>query len=350
MDQQTLVQKIEQFSADLSLFNRAVHGTETETVLLGGVPTPSYRKLVADVDARESAAAKKAIDAGVAAMGDSAAAAANSAAAAERSAQIADAGAVVVTGHAAAIELVAGNITAIQGAAAAASAAAQSASEAAASAAEAAAAVPENLVQRVSDVETKNTQQGTRLTNVETKNTQQDTRLTDAETALAGKANADLGNVDPAKVKLLLNRVVYETGAWAAVSSSNAIPMDDTIPQITEGVQVMAASITPKSANSEITVKVTMYIAGNGSNHSMAALFKDSGPNALESCLVTTSGSNYGLPIVMEKSLSLGDTSPHTFSVRMGPYSGSMYLNGNSSGRLFGGAFISSITIEESAA
>ena len=58
MDQQTLVQKIDQFSADLSLFNRAVHGSETETVLLGGVPTPSYRKLVADVDARESQAAK----------------------------------------------------------------------------------------------------------------------------------------------------------------------------------------------------------------------------------------------------------------------------------------------------
>lgn len=223
-----------------------------------------------------------------------------------------------------------------------------SATAAAQSAIDAANAVPENLVQRVASVEAKNTQQDTRLANVETKNTQQDTRLTDAETALAGKATTDLGNIDLTKVNVLLQQVKYETGSWA--SSSALIPMDDTIPQITEGTQVMSVSIVPKKANSKVTVEVKMFISGNGSNHSMVAIFKDSDPNAIASGLVTTSGSNYGLPVVMEKTVSLGDTSPHTFSVRMGPYSGTMYMNGNSSGRLFGGTFVSSITLKEHAA
>lgn len=148
----------------------------------------------------------------------------------------------------------------------------------------------------------------------------------------------DIGNT-------ILQEVRYETGAYA--SSSASIPMDDTIPQITEGTQVMSASITPKSASSKITIDVLMFISGNGSNHSMAALFKDLASDAIETCLVTTSGTNYGLPIVMKKTLTLGDTSPHTFTVRIGPYSGTMYMNGNSAGRLFGGTFISSITIKE---
>ena len=165
---------------------------------------------------------------------------------------------------------------------------------------------------------------------------------------LAGKVNTDLSNVDLSKANIVLQQVRYETGAYASTSAT--IPMDDTIPQITEGAQVMSAAITPKSASSKIVVDVHMFIAGNGSNHSMAALFKDSVSDAIESCLVTTSGSNYGESIAMKKTLTLGDTATHTFSVRMGPYSGTMYLNGNSAGRLFGGTFISSITITEYAA
>ena len=83
---------------------------------------------------------------------------------------------------------------AVADATAQATAAHNSALDAAQSAAEAAAASG-GLAGRVDAVEAKNILQDTRLTNVETKNTQQDTRLTDAETALAGKANADLGNV-----------------------------------------------------------------------------------------------------------------------------------------------------------
>ncbi|MFT4301692.1 MAG: hypothetical protein QM579_08060 [Desulfovibrio sp.] len=61
MDQATLVQKIDQLSGDIDLLRRVVHGTETETVSLGGVSTPSVRKMMADIDVRESQTAQIAI-------------------------------------------------------------------------------------------------------------------------------------------------------------------------------------------------------------------------------------------------------------------------------------------------
>ena len=130
MDKETLVQKIEQLSDDMELLHRAVHGSETETVLLGGVATPSYRKLVADVDARESAAAKTEIAKGVA-----------------EAQRIADTAAQTVT----------------EAASDAVSAATRQAERAKEYADAAQASIPDNLVARVASVEGENVQQNARL-------------------------------------------------------------------------------------------------------------------------------------------------------------------------------------------
>ena len=58
----SLVEKLEQLGIDISLLGRFVQGTDVETVLLGGVATPSLRKLARDIDERESRAAQDVID------------------------------------------------------------------------------------------------------------------------------------------------------------------------------------------------------------------------------------------------------------------------------------------------
>ena len=183
-DDLTLPEKIERLGEDANLLHAWTHGDEAATVVLGGVDTPSPRKMMHDLDARESAAAQAAIAAGVTAAG-------NSAAAAAQSAQIASAGADVVTAHAQSIELVAANIEAVQGASGNAADAAASAAAAAASAAAAAGAVPENLVARVAEVESKNSQQDTRLDGVEVSTTA-------INSALSGKANQAMDNLTSA--------------------------------------------------------------------------------------------------------------------------------------------------------
>ena len=64
----TIHEKIEQLSTDIALTRRFVQGSDTETVPLGGVETPSLRKLVRDVRAQEIVRADAAIAAGVATM------------------------------------------------------------------------------------------------------------------------------------------------------------------------------------------------------------------------------------------------------------------------------------------
>ncbi len=168
--------------------------------------------------------------------------------------------------------------------------------------------------------------------------------------ALAGKANSDLGNIDLNKVNIVLQRVAYETGSMT--STTSVIPCDDTVPQITEGAQVMSVSITPKRANSKIEIDVTMYVTCyNATSHMVAAVFKDSESNAIVAGIATNGGVGFFVPLRLKKIIQFSDGNPHTISVRMGVPNTSypVSLNGTSS-RLFGGSLVSSLVVTEYAA
>lgn len=67
-DLESLHQSAVNLIADAGLLNTFVNGDESTTVELGGQQTPSIRKLVADIDARESAAAQTIINNGTEAI------------------------------------------------------------------------------------------------------------------------------------------------------------------------------------------------------------------------------------------------------------------------------------------
>lgn len=233
-DDLTLPQKIERLGEDANLLHEWTHGDETASVALGGVDTPSPRKLMHELDLRESAAAQAAIAAGVTAAG-------NSAAAAAQSAQIASAGADVVTAHAQSIELVAANIEAVQGASGNADAAAASAAAAAASAA-AAAGASSGLAPRMDAVESKSIQQDTRLDAVELKSAQQTADIANNLTALTDKADTNLGNATALPQGILKPAInasgeapIYAARAWALfdMSGSGAIKASKNIASMT---------------------------------------------------------------------------------------------------------------------
>ena len=168
--------------------------------------------------------------------------------------------------------------------------------------------------------------------------------------ALDGKANSDLGNIDLNKANIVLQRVAYETGSMT--STTSVIPCDDTVPQITEGAQVMSVSITPKRANSKIEIDVTMYVTCyNATSHMVAAVFKDSESNAIVAGIATNGGVGFFVPLRLKKIIQFSDGNPHTISVRMGVPNTSypVSLNGTSS-RLFGGSLVSSLVVTEYAA
>jgi hypothetical protein len=146
----------------------------------------------------------------------------------------------------------------------------------------------------------------------------------------------------------VLQMVYVFTGAYA--TGSTTIPFDDTIPQITEGNEVMTLAITPTSATSKLLVNVDVSGASNVQGNWTAALFRDSTANALAAAQTKQSDVNpdhldhLHLTWVADAS----STSATTFKVRCGQTSaGDWYFNGQNASRWFGGVSNSGITITE---
>ena len=141
-----------------------------------------------------------------------------------------------------------------------------------------------------------------------------------------------------------IQTVNYQTGVYVACST--VMPEDDTIPQNTEGNEVMTLAITPTSATNKL--KIDVLVTGYLSNNVMSmGLFQDSTASAL----AAVSAGQYGAPSDTTKLthyMTAGTTSSTTFKVRCGVNSASTFeFNGLNGGRKFGGVAASSITITE---
>lgn len=140
-------------------------------------------------------------------------------------------------------------------------------------------------------------------------------------------------------------QIVYNSTS-ATNSTAVTIPVDDTIPQNTEGAEMLTASITPQSASSNLYIIVSMFVNGPGGGYSTTtALFKDSGADAIAAVNVGDNDQRSQQAVIIHK-IASGSTSSQTFKVRCGSSSGTFRLNGIS-GRLYGGVASSSITIVE---
>ena len=146
----------------------------------------------------------------------------------------------------------------------------------------------------------------------------------------------------------VLQVVNYTTGA--AATGTTLMPYDDTIPQITEGVQYMSLAITPRSASSTLNVSIvfTASQATGGVTYMTVALFRDATANALGAVTAYTAGSNQAIPMSFDVSTASGSMAATTFYVRAGTSAaGTSTFNGNAGARLMGGVYASSITITE---
>jgi hypothetical protein len=143
----------------------------------------------------------------------------------------------------------------------------------------------------------------------------------------------------------VLQVVNYQTGTLA--TGTTQIPVDNTIPQNTEGTEFMSLAITPKSATSKLKIEVVAQFSGDTTSSSpTVALFQDSTANALAAAAVGS------LQYIGDKVFTHYMTSPgtgtYTFKVRIGQnFAGTITFNGSGSAGLFGGTTPSSITITE---
>jgi len=217
--------------------------------------------------------------------------------------------------------------------------------------------------------------------------TESDAATDDLETINGGSANQIiiLSNTDPARVVVVKNGVgniinisgdisleninqeiylQYDGSNWvvqnvgqtiqtvntqtgAVATGSSQIPLDDSIPQNTEGFEVMSLSVTPTSAANNLLIQVVVNCAIDSALTPTIALFQDSTSNAL-ACNTMFNGTNTVTPYVFNHYMAAGTASSTTFKVRIGSSSATtMTFNGFSSARKFGGVLASSITITE---
>lgn len=147
---------------------------------------------------------------------------------------------------------------------------------------------------------------------------------------------------------LRANFVQATTTSYATYSStSTAIPIDDTVPQQTEGGEIMTLAITPKSASNKLRIDVVVVAGASAAGNYSVALFQDSTASALASVIDRIGAAGSVEMCTFSHVMDAGTTSSTTFKVRAGPPSGTLYFNGNHTSRFHGGVMACRLSITE---
>jgi len=142
---------------------------------------------------------------------------------------------------------------------------------------------------------------------------------------------------------------IVNTSTGAVSTTTTAIPGDDTIPQISEGGQILSRAITPQSSSNILKIDVTVVISHSVTgNDNCVALFQDATANALACAAKDEIQAGYINTVTFSYYMTAGTTASTTFTVRGGGHTGAtMTFNGNTGVRRYGGVLASSITITE---
>lgn len=132
-----------------------------------------------------------------------------------------------------------------------------------------------------------------------------------------------------------------------AQTTTASIPRDDTVPQNTEGTQMMNVAVTPSSSGSILRVRASTMIAGSAASDAQMALFRNSTADAFAavSQRLVASGESYRFEV--ESDLWADAVTDTVISARLGVSSGTLTLNGSGGSRLFGGTSRSLIEVIE---
>ena len=144
---------------------------------------------------------------------------------------------------------------------------------------------------------------------------------------------------------------VVNTLDSAVTTGATAMPIDDTIPQDTEGFSFMTRAITPNDVSNILVIDVTFVGACNVAGDVGFAIFsdQDSSANANAAILHTVVTANDVFTVRLRHYMTAATTTATTFDFRVGNAAGDTIThNGTAAGRIFGGvAGMSSFTITE---
>jgi hypothetical protein len=140
------------------------------------------------------------------------------------------------------------------------------------------------------------------------------------------------------------------TNTLSNASGTTAIPTDNTLPQITEGTQVLSLLITPTSTTARIRVHAQIICSYSiASQWVIGALFINGGANAVQADCFLNVSANGGAELHLIYEYVPGTTAQQTITARAGPGGGAGTLTFNtlSNSVTLGGIVLSSMNAVE---
>jgi hypothetical protein len=123
----------------------------------------------------------------------------------------------------------------------------------------------------------------------------------------------------------------------------------DTIPQQTDGIQLLTASIIPKRAPNKLRIQATIPCGSTHAAGAWFALFRDNTAAAIDASVVFAPGNNKGAIAKLDIDVMAGTTVATTIKLRCGNLNGSnqtLGINGVAA-RWMGGASRATLSITE---
>lgn len=168
-------------------------------------------------------------------------------------------------------------------------------------------------------------------------------------TAAAAWATSDKAELRTTADSLASKTQIVTASLGTVLTGTTILPADNTIPQNTEGIEVLTCAITPKNSASTLEIDIVINISHSAASHEISiALFQDSTANALAA--VSTFNVSVGADntLHLKHIMTSGTTSATTFKVRGGGHiAGTTTFNGQLGAQFFGGVMASTITIKE---
>jgi hypothetical protein len=159
-------------------------------------------------------------------------------------------------------------------------------------------------------------------------------------------AVTNAGEYATESMEKILNIVNVNSIVFGSNPVTGTFAYDDTIPQITEGHEILAMKYAPSSATNKIKIEVQITGQADGTRSWCVALFKVGTADAL-ACDYTTTLVDHTVHVTLVHYMTAGTTEAIDFRVRSGPNAGIVYYNGIPTGRKYGGSMSYSMVVTE---
>lgn len=147
----------------------------------------------------------------------------------------------------------------------------------------------------------------------------------------------------------MIGRQFVESLTYQA-STNIVIANDDSKPQSSEGVQILATSYitSPNVTNCKIRLKFDAPLASSANSWLVASIYKGSDSDPLASATVYQASGTGMVIVSRDTEVTLNGNTLYNFYIRAGHEDvGNIYVNGSTAGRLYGGALGLTLLIEE---